>query len=75
MNSKNKYSVICITVVIILTLLLYSCTKKTPKLPKKRDRTTIEKYLELGYKTVILIVPTTILIKQNILQKYKKTLR
>ena len=50
MNSKNKYSVICITVVIILTLLLYSCTKKTPKLPKKRDRTTIEKYLELGYK-------------------------
>ena len=50
MNSKKKYSVIYITVVIVLTLLFYSCTKKTPKLSKKRDRTTIEKYLELGYK-------------------------
>lgn len=31
-------------------LLLYSCDKKIPKLSKKRDRTIIEKYLELGYK-------------------------
>ena len=50
MNSKNKYSLICINVVLILTLLLNSCAKEVPKLPKKRDRTTIDKYLELGYK-------------------------
>ena len=51
MNSKNKYSLICINVVLILNLLLNSCAKEIPKLPKKRDRTTINKYLELGYKS------------------------
>ncbi|CAM4179624.1 tetratricopeptide repeat-containing sensor histidine kinase [Flavobacterium weaverense] len=51
MNSNNKYPLICINVVIILTLLLNSCAKEIPELPKKRDRTTINKYLELGYKS------------------------
>lgn len=50
MAFKKKYSVIYTTVVIIFMLLLYSCDKKIPKLSKKRDRTIIEKYLELGYK-------------------------